>query len=91
MADEKTNEKNLGSVTLDGGKVVKIAKPTMLQVKAAQKFEDDAEQEAHLISSITGISVEELEGMLYDEYTSIAVPLNSFLYRVGKMREEALA
>lgn len=89
MADKKT--KDLGTVTLEDGKKIQILKPTMLQVKAAGKFEDDAEQEANLLSNVTGLPLSELEAMMYDEYTALAVPLNSFLYRVGKMREKALA
>ncbi len=82
---------NLGTVTLSDTTVVEIAKPTLLQVRAVQKIKDETEQEVEMVASITGISKEKLDALFYDDYVLLANEANSFLYRVGKMREKALA
>lgn len=86
-----TTKKDLGSVTLSDGSVVKVAKPTLLQIRAVNKIEDETEQEVIMVSNITGKNEDELNAMPYDDYVLLANKANTFLYHVGKTREGALA
>lgn len=84
-------KKELGSVTLGDGTVVEVSKPTLTQIRAVNKIEDEEAQEVKLISNLTGLTEEKLGFMLYDDYVLLSNKVNNFLYQVGKMRESALA
>jgi hypothetical protein len=88
MAEKKTEKKVFGTVTLEDGTVVKMRKPKLRDIKAINGIEDPLMKESTLISNLSGITIDKLDDMDFDDYSLLSEEINTFLYSTGKIAEK---
>ena len=66
-------------IKLSDGRVVKMRKPKVRDMRAVANIENEIERELHLVSNLTGLSVEELDDLSLDDYRKLQEVLEDFL------------
>ena len=66
-------------IKLSDGRVVKMRKPKVRDMRAVANIKNEIERELHLVSNLTGLSVEELDDLSLDDYRKLQEVLEDFL------------
>ena len=66
-------------IKLSDGRVIKMRKPKVRDVRSVSDFKDDVERELHLVSNLTGLTIEELDNLDLDDYRKLQEALQDFL------------
>jgi hypothetical protein len=76
------------NITLKDGTVVKMRKPKLRDIKAINDIEDPLLKESTLISNLSGITLDKLDDMDFDDYALLSEEINNFLYSTGATGEK---
>ena len=66
-------------IKLNDGRVIKMRKPKVRDMRSVSDFKDDVEREIHLVSNLTGLTIEELDNLDLDDYRKLQEALQDFL------------
>jgi len=66
-------------IKLNDGKVIKMRKPKVRDMRIVGEIENEVEKEIKLISNLTNITTDELDDMDLDDYKKLQEVLASFL------------
>ncbi len=58
-------------VILNNGKKIEMRKPKVRDIRAVSHIDNEEEREIKLFANLTGLSVEEIEGLYLDDYAKL--------------------
>lgn len=78
----------MDKVILSDKSEIEIRKPKLRDIKAINNIKDALEKESTLLSNLTGKTMEELDDMLFSDYSLLSMEINSFLLSTGSVQKE---
>jgi len=66
-------------IKLSNGKVIKMRKPKVRDLKAVANIKNEMEQEIQLVSNLTGLTTDEIDDMDFTDYKKFQEQLKNFL------------